>query len=124
MAKREPRAASPTTTTATESAIEGFAEDLGRLLGSARGRADQWLKQRQTIAKNLEQIRDTASTLLTQLGNRAEGLRGRKKKDQPEFAPAPISRKKRRKLSAKARRAISEAQKARWARQRRETKDE
>lgn len=97
----------------TEAAIEGFAEDLGRILGTARGRADKWLQQRQTIAKNLEQIRDTATTLLTELGHQAQALTGRGKKKV--HAPAPVSRRKRRKLSAKARRAISEAQKARWA---------
>ena len=102
-----------------DSTIEGFAEDLGRLLGTARGRADRWLEQRHSIAKNLEQIRDTASGLLNQLGHQAKSIAGGRR-NKLVYAPAPVSRKKRRKLSAKARRAISEAQKARWARQRRE----
>lgn len=59
-----------------EQSIEGFAEDLGRLLGTARARADNWLGQRQNIAKQLTDIRDTASDLLTQLGDAAaEGMR-------------------------------------------------
>lgn len=102
-----------------EAAIEEFAEDLGRILGTARNRADKWLEQRQTIAKNLEQIRDTAATLLNQLGHQAQAItRGRTRK--AASAPAPVAPRKRRKLSAKARRAISEAQKARWARHRKE----
>jgi hypothetical protein len=59
-----------------EQSIEGFAEDLGRLLGTARARADNWLGQRQNIAKQLTDIRDTASDLLTRLGGAAaEGMR-------------------------------------------------
>jgi hypothetical protein len=107
----------------SEHALEGFAEDLGRLLGAARGRADRWLEQRQTIAKNLEQIRDTASSLLTQLGQQAKAVAGRGR-TKPVYAPAPVSRRKRRKMSAKARKAISDAQKARWARQKRDQKGE
>jgi hypothetical protein len=62
--------------------IEGFAEDLGKLLGSARAKADSWLGQRQMIVKNLEEVRDTATELLQQLrlGHRAAaaGRRGRR----------------------------------------------
>jgi hypothetical protein len=61
MAKRQ---APPT----TEARVEAFAEDLGRLLGTARAKADSWLNQRQEIVKHLTGIRDTASHLLTQLG--------------------------------------------------------
>ena len=102
-------------TATTETKIDAFAEDLGRLLGTARARADNWLSQRQQIAKHLTDIRDTASHLLTQLGDQAKKIRGRKPKPEIHYAPAPVSRKKRRKMSAKARAAISAAQKARWA---------
>ena len=54
-----------------ETQIEAFAEDLGRLLGSARAKADNWLGQRRQIVKHLTDIRDTASHLLTQLGDQA-----------------------------------------------------
>ena len=58
--------------------IGGFAEDLGRLLGSAQSRAQGWLGQRQMIARQLEQIRDTAAGLLTQLaGGGGRGRRSR-----------------------------------------------
>lgn len=105
-----------------ESAIEGFAEDLGTLLGTARNRADKWLEQRQAIAKNLEQIRDTASTLLSQLGSQAQAITSGRRKPTGAAAQAPAGRPKRRKLSAKARKAISDAQKARWARHKKDKK--
>src|SRR6266540_3816843 len=66
-----------------EGAIGGFAEDLGRLLGQARNKAEGWLGQRQTIVKQLTQLRDEASSLLNQLGDRAAaaGRRGRRVAD-------------------------------------------
>src|SRR5262245_63699464 len=66
-----------------EGAIGGFAEDLGRLLGQARNKADSWLGQRQAIVKQLTQLRDQASSLLNQLGDRAAaaGRRGRRVAD-------------------------------------------
>src|SRR5437867_13384117 len=63
----------------TGSRIEVYAEDLGRILGTARSKADSWLGQRQAIVKQLTQLRDEASKLLTQLGQGAERVirRGR-----------------------------------------------
>src|SRR4030095_11922376 len=62
-----------------EGAIGGFAEDLGRLLGHARNKADSWLGQRQAIVKQLTQLRDEASKLLKQLRHEAQRVvcRGR-----------------------------------------------
>ena len=37
-----------------EEKIEEFAEDLGRLLGSARAKAEGWIGQRRAITKHLE----------------------------------------------------------------------
>jgi hypothetical protein len=113
---------------ATEQKIEDFAEELGRLLGSARAKADSWLGQRQQIAKTLEGIRDTATSLLSRLGHQAQAVvkrRGRPAAtaaSTADVAPAPLSKKKRRKMSAAARKKISEAQKARWAKQKSEKK--
>ena len=114
--------------TSTSGAIEGFAEDLGRLLGTARAKAEGWLGQRQHVAKQLEQIRDTAASLLTQLGDatirrrgRRPGPQGPRKKAQGPRATASGANP-RRKLSVKARKAISEAQKKRWAAVRQATK--
>ena len=107
-------------------AVEGFAEDLGRLLGTAQARAQGWLGQRQNVARQLEQIRDTAASLLTQLGDatirrrgRRPGPQGPRKKAQGPRATASGANP-RRKLSAKAREAISSAQKKRWAKLRRD----
>jgi hypothetical protein len=120
-----------------EGAIGGFAEDLGRLLGQARNKAEGWLGQRQAIVKQLTQLRDEASSLLNQLGHQAAaaGQRGRRAANavvaavQKRGPGRPVGSKnkkgiiivggrgKRRKMSAKARAAISRAQKARWAKQ-------
>jgi hypothetical protein len=63
-----------------EGAIGGFAEDLGRILGQARNKAEGWLGQRQAIVKQLTQLRDEATNLLNQLGQQAAvaGRRGRR----------------------------------------------
>ena len=45
----------------SESKTEEVAEDLSKLLGAARAKAQGWLGQRTQIAKTLEGIRDTAS---------------------------------------------------------------
>ena len=109
---------------ATGSAINTFAEDLGRLLGTTQAKAQGWLSQRQTIAKNLEQIRDTASRLLSDLGQQAQAVvrRGRPRKKDIHYAPHPVSRKKRRKLNAKTRARMAAAQKARWAKTKKDRK--
>ena len=119
-----------------EGAIGGFAEDLGRILGQARNKADSWLGQRQTIVKQLTQLRDEASNLLNQLGEQAvaAGQRGRRVADsfvagyQKRGPGRPkgsknkrgiiiVGKRKRRKMSKAARAKISAAQKARWAKQ-------
>ena len=112
-----------------EGRIEEFAEDLGRLLGTAQAKAEGWLGQRKAVAEQLTQIRDTAGELLTQLtGNGANIMaavqRGRRRGRPPGRSTASDSGaatqgpRKRRRMSAAARKAISDAQKARWARQR------
>jgi hypothetical protein len=109
----------------TEQKIEGFAGDLGRLLGTARSKAESWLGQRQAIVKHLTEVRDTASGLLTQLGREAAvvGRLGRRAvkgvargiQSRGQERPKGSGRKTKRTLSAEARKAISEAQKKRWA---------
>ena len=111
--------------TTTEHKIEEFAEDLGRLLGTARAKAEGWIGQRQVIAKHLSEIRDTASKLLTDLGHEAQkafrGGRpaGGETPGTPKRGPGrPAgSGKKKRTMSVEARKAISDAQKKRWAAQ-------
>lgn len=111
-----------------ESKIDDFTDELGKLLGTAKARAEGWLGQRAQIAKALEGIRDTASTLLSDLGHRAQRVvrkgRAAASKRVAKRGPAKpaetIGRK--RKMSAKARAAISAAQKARWAKLKAEEK--
>src|SRR5262245_19513993 len=125
-----------------EGAIGGFAEDLGRILGQARNKANSWLGQRQTIVKQLTQLRDEASSLLNQLGHQAAaaGQRGRRVADsfvagyQKRGPGRPrgsknkkgiiivSGRRRRRRMSAAGRAAISRAQKARWAKQKADKK--
>jgi ElaB/YqjD/DUF883 family membrane-anchored ribosome-binding protein len=105
------------TLAATGHQIEEFAEDLGKMLGHARSKAEGWLGQRQAIVKNLTQLRDEATSLLNQLGHDAGKMVSRVRRGRPvgskNLKDAPV--RKRRKMSAKARAAISAAQKARWA---------
>jgi hypothetical protein len=115
-----------------EDRLEGFAEDLGKLLGSARARAEGWLGQREKIASQLAEIRDTASTLLQQMTGGAAAMaaavRGRRRGRPPgstNRAQAGTPGRKgtrRRKMSAEARKRISDAQKKRWAKQKAATK--
>lgn len=119
-----------------ERRIEEFAEDLGRLLGTARAKAEGWIGQRRNVARRLEEIRDTAGELLKRLGGgwksadravRADSpaatARPRKAAAPPDTPPAaPPQPRKKRTMSAAARQAISEAQKARWARQKRDAR--
>jgi hypothetical protein len=82
------------------------------MLGHARNKAESWLGQRQAIVKNLTDLRDTATKLLSDLGHEAERVvrRGRK-----PGRPAGSGVKKKRTMSAAARKRISDAQKKRWA---------
>jgi hypothetical protein len=110
---------------APQDKLTDFAEDLGRLLGQAQNKAEGWLGQRQAIAEQLVGVRDTANRLLEQLGvGGTTGSRRRpgrpRKSGAGEFAPAPLSKKQRRKkrtMSAEARERIAAAQRARWAKQ-------
>src|SRR5262245_21503480 len=99
----------------SDSKIEDFAEELGKMLGTAEAKARGWLGQRQQIAKTLVGIRDTANKLLGDLGHQAAGAASafaRGRRGRP-----PGSRNRKRKMSAEARKRISDAQKARWAKQ-------
>lgn len=113
----------------TEGRIEDFAEELGKLLGTARNKAESWLGQRQQITKTLQGIRDEATNLLNQLGAQAQsalrrrgrppGSGNRRGPRRPRKAAAGAAGqvRKRRTMSAEARARISAAQKARWAKQ-------
>ena len=111
-----------------ESKIDDFTDELGKLLGTAKAKAEGWLGQRTQIAKTLEGIRDTASALLSDLGHQAQravrrgrAAAGKRVRKGGPAKPAETTGRKR-KMSAKARAAISAAQKARWAKLRAEEK--
>lgn len=100
--------------TPTETRMMNFAEDLGRILGTAQAKATQWLQQRQDIAKQLTQVRDTAERLLAELtggGAKLAATVRRARKGSVSAAGKP----RRRRMSAEARKRISEAAKKRWA---------
>lgn len=121
-----------------EGAVGQFAEDIGNLIGEAQNKAESWLGQRTTILKNLNSLRDTVNGLISRLAggddagkavNARRGPRkaagsdagsGRKRKTEDGGAVEGNAVKKRRKISAAGRKAISDAQKARWARMKKE----
>jgi hypothetical protein len=95
-------------------ALAGFADDLGRVLGTATSRATAWLDQRKTIAEQLTQIRDTANRYLHELaGISSRSVAKGKKAVSPSERAQP--KRRRRKMSAEARHRIAEAQRKRWA---------
>lgn len=110
-----------------EDKLEDFAEDLGRLLGTARVKAEGWLDQRKAIAEHLTGLRDTANQLLAQLGIGASTTTTRRRPGRPRKPVADdgtssvaVGRKrKKRVMSAEARAKIAAAQRARWAKQKR-----
>jgi hypothetical protein len=110
--------------TSTGSKVEAFAEDLGRLLGAARVKVERWLGQRQVITKHLEEVRDTATNLLSQMTG--GGTAGRKRRRRAHSQGVRTSRRgggpvrKKRTMSAEARARIAAGQKARWAKVRAE----
>ena len=111
MAKKS-TAADRAARTRTETQIMSFAEDLGRILGTTQAKATQWLQQRRDIAKQLSQVRDTAERLLQDLiGSGVKPAAERRARKQTA-AKRP---RRRRRMSAEARKRISEAAKKRWA---------
>ena len=107
----------------TEGKLEEFAEDLGKLLGQAQNKAENWLGLRKAIAANLIGLRDTATRLLAQLGV-SDGASPARKQTSTSSAPARRgpgrpkgTAKKKRTMSAEARAKIAAAQRARWAKQ-------
>jgi hypothetical protein len=127
-----------------------FAADLGKFLGGVQSRATSWLQQRKDIAEQLTRIRDTADQYLRQLGGgervttpsmlakevekRQGKRRGRPpgsrnaKPAAPETSPAPEEAatqpaRKKRFMSEEARARIADAQRKRWAKLRRGTRN-
>jgi len=136
---RESQPAGVVVVQAAESKLEEFAEDLGRLLGSAQAKAEGWIGQRNAITDELTQIRDAAQNWIAELSGggteagvqrRGPGrpassskVRARSKRGPgrpPATAVAPATREvapKQRTISPEGRERIAAAQRARWAKQ-------
>jgi hypothetical protein len=113
--------------------VEDFAEDVARILDSARAKAEGWIGQRDTVVKHLTDIRDTATHLLSQIGpqpeqllqHQADAARSARSQTNPASNRTP-DRPRGRSMSAETRARMAEAQQRRWAAQRqtRETEAE
>jgi hypothetical protein len=104
-----------------------FAEDLGRLLGTAQAKASNWLNQRKNVIDELTQLRDTANHLLSELTGESvsAAVRGVRRGRRSALANggatgATKSTGGRRPMSAAARRAVSIRMRKYWAQRRRE----
>lgn len=95
--------------------MTGVAVSIGTALGHVAARLDGWLSQRDLIAKELSNVIDRARGMLSQLGTLEVPLPGRRGRPAASTAAVPEAGRKRRKMSAKARKAIGDAQRARWA---------
>lgn len=106
-------------------AIEEVVQDLGKMLGDAQRKAEDWMANRQSVAKELSDIRDTAARLISQLvGNGAAATKAarrgrpagsRNRATATVAEPGRPSRLKKRTMSAEGKASIAAAQKARWA---------
>jgi ABC-type transporter Mla subunit MlaD len=81
MAKRSTESETQESQVATK--IEDFAEDLGRVIGTAQKKAESWLAQRKQITDTLVSIRDEATRLLNQLGHEVEQVRQHARRGRP-----------------------------------------
>jgi hypothetical protein len=96
---RRASAAKPSQTGAVETTVIALAEDLGRIIGTVQHKADTLLDKREGVAKRLVQIRDTASHMLSQLGDQVnsgyETVAGALSKPLSKTAGARAAKKKR-----------------------------
>jgi hypothetical protein len=90
------------------------------MLGTVAAKVDSWVAQRDDIARELKGVIERAQGMLSALGSESPFPRRRGRRAGGETATRG---RKRRRLSAEARKAISDAQKKRWARQRAAKKD-
>jgi hypothetical protein len=112
---------------ASKSGLVDFAEDLGRILGTAQAKASNWLNQRRQIINELTKVRDTANRLLANLGGgeasvaaAPRGARRGRPVGSRNSRRATGARKGRRRMSAAARKAVSDRMRKYWAQRRRQ----
>ena len=112
MAKKKRRGRPP----GSKNVNRGIPESIGTALGNVAARLDGWMAQRQEIAHELGNVISRAQGMLSQLGTMEVPFPRRR--GRPPATPPLTSGgtpRKRRKMSAAARKKISDAQKARWA---------
>jgi ElaB/YqjD/DUF883 family membrane-anchored ribosome-binding protein len=92
-----------------KSKLTDTAERVGKGLGRIAARLDSWKAERDLIAAEIQTFVSTGQQMLSDLGHSAQDA-----SVELRSAGAGLA-KVRRKLSIKARKAISDAQKTRWA---------
>jgi hypothetical protein len=102
-------------------AATATAESIGSALGAVMAKVDAWMAQRAEIARELRQAADRIMAGENPFGQRVTTPSMLAKEVVRREGPVGLKRK-RRKMSAAARKAISEAQKARWAAQKKAAK--
>ena len=94
--------------------LETFAEDLGRVLGTAETKARGWLQQRRDIAKQLTAVRDKADELLRELTGGAAKMAAAVNQARTSVQKGR-KRGRRKPMSAAERKAVSERMQKYWA---------
>ncbi len=102
----------------SQSAIGDFAEDLGRLLGTAENKARGWLDQRSSIASQLAQVRDKADELLRELTGGAANMASavmKSPRGRPPASGKKTAKKRGRSFTAAQRKEAADRMRAYWA---------
>lgn len=107
--------------------LESFAEDLGRLLGTAENKARGWLDQRKAIVAQLSQLREKTDSLLRELTAGGAKMvaavrlaRGTQRRRPPGAKKTP--KKRGRRFTAAQREEQAERMRAYWANRRKAAK--
>src|SRR5688572_10711965 len=98
--------------------LESFAEDLGKVLGSAENKARDWLSQRKDIAKQLTAVRDKADELLRELTGGAARMAAavnQARRGRPPGSKNVVKKTGRRKFTAAQRKEQAARMKAYWS---------
>ena len=108
--------------------LESFAEDLGRLLGTAENKARGWLDQRKAIVAQLSQLREKTDSLLRELTAGGAKMvaavrlaRGTQRR-RPPGASKKTPKKRGRRFTAAQREEQAERMRAYWANRRKAAK--
>jgi hypothetical protein len=108
--------------------LESFAEDLGRLLGTAENKARGWLDQRKAIVTQLAQLRNKTDSLLRELTEggakmvAAVRLARGTRRGRPPGAGMKTPKKRGRRFTAAQRKEQAERMRAYWANRRKAAK--